>query len=161
MADDINLADYMTGSDWLGIALAVVAAFFIGFLWFTVLFGKRWAKEFGMEDMEPPGFKAMLGPMAKDIIGSFLLAYVLWHSMMYAVPSIWADHLAAGPVENMGAWFYGLMTAVFIWIGYFVPVALSRTGWERRSWAWFGIDVSYQLVKLIAMGQILAAFADI
>lgn len=160
MADDINLADYMAGSDWLGIGLAVVAAFFIGFIWFTFLFGKQWAREFNMEMGEGGDFKSMLPSMIKDIVGSFLLAYVLWHSMMYAVPSVWADTLGAAAAENNGAWFYGLMTAFFIWLGYFVPVALSRTGWERRSWTWFGIDVGYNLVKLLVMGQILAAFAS-
>ncbi len=163
MADDIQLMDYMGGSDWIGIALAVVAAFFIGFVWFTFLFGKRWAAEFNMDMADGASGKEMIAPMLKDLFGNLLLAYVLWHSMMFAVPSVWADHLTGFPeaAANSGAWFYGLMTALFIWLGYFVPVALSRTGWEKRSWAWFGIDTGYHLVKLIAMGQILAAFASI
>jgi hypothetical protein len=166
MADDINLAEYMTGSDWLGIGLSVVAAFFIGFVWFTFLFGKQWAKEFGMDTAEKPPAKSMLGPMAKDLLGALLTAYVLWHSIVSFVPSIWADHLsgvagnAAVAAEDAAMWTYGFWGALFIWLGYFVPVSLSRTGWERRSWSWFGIDVGYHFVKLVAMGQILAAFAS-
>lgn len=159
MADDINLADYMSGADWLGIILATVAAFFVGFIWFTFLFGKPWAKEMGIPMDEGGSMKAMLPSMLKDIVGNFLTAYVLWHSIVSFIPSIWADHLGT-TATDAALWTYGAWGALFIWIGYYVPVALSRTGWEKRSWTWFGIDTGYTLVKLAVMGQILAAFAS-
>lgn len=164
MADDLMLS--LDGGDWLGVVLATVAAFFVGFVWFTLLFGQRWAKEMGME-MDPekrPGMGEMWPSMLKDVVGNFIMAYVLWHSIMVWIPSVWADHLdsiAGNTVTATDAamWTYGIWAALFIWIGFFVPVSLSRTGWEGRSWSWFGIDTSYTLVKLLVMGQILAAFA--
>lgn len=158
MADDINLADYLDGGDWLGIVLAAVAALAVGFLWFTVLFGKRWAAEMGMSMDEAPPGKVMALNMAKDLVGHFVMAYVLWHIMVAFLPEVWADHLGA-TAENAAMWTYGWWAAFFVWLGFFVPGALARTGWEGRSWPWFGIDVSYSLVKLVVMGQILAAFA--
>ncbi len=158
MADDINLYDYFGGGDILGVVLAAFAAFFVGFVWFTFLFGKAWSKEMGI-DMDSGGdFKSMLPSMIKDIVGNLLTAYVLWFTMMFAVPSVWAETLGTS-AENSAPAFYGAMAAFFVWLGYYLPVALSRTGWEGRSWKWFGIDVGYQLVKLLVMGQILAALA--
>lgn len=156
MADDINLYDYMDGMDVLAIFLAALAAFFVGMIWFTALFGKRWAKEFDMP-MDGGDMKSMLPSMLKDFVGHVLMAYVLWFVIMAFIPSIWGDHLGA-TAEDAGHWTYGMWGALFIWLGFFVPVALSRTGWEGRSWGWFGIDVGYNLVKLIVMGQILMAF---
>lgn len=157
MADDINLASYMDGGDWLAIVLATVAAFAVGFVWFTFLFGKRWAKEMGMDMDEQPPAKEMAMNMGKDLVGHFVMAYVLWHITAVFLPELWADHLGT-TAENAPLWQYGWWAAFFTWLGFFVPQSLTATGWEGRSWAWFGIDVGYSLVKLLVMGQILAAF---
>jgi hypothetical protein len=155
MADDITLT--LTGIDWLGVVLAMLAAFFVGFVWFTFLFGKRWAKEFGIPMDAKPEAKGMAFSMGKDLVGHFIMAYVMWHSIAIWLPALWGAHFGV-PAENAAMWGYGLMGAIFIWLGYFLPVSLSRTGWENRSWAWFGIDAGYNLVKLVVMGQILVAF---
>ena len=61
---------------WTAVLVAVVANFILGFLLYTPLFGKAWAKEMGFDpDMKPSG-----GDMAKGmifmVVGNFLLAYV-------------------------------------------------------------------------------------
>ncbi|MGB2867736.1 MAG: DUF1761 domain-containing protein [Bacteroidota bacterium] len=58
------------------VILAVVANFIFGFIWYTPLFGRTWAKEMGFNfDAKPPA-----GAMAKGlvlmVVGSFFMAYV-------------------------------------------------------------------------------------
>lgn len=155
MADDLVIT--LAAGDWIGVALATLAAFFIGFVWFTLLFGNRWAKEMGIPLDHKPTPKFMAFSMAKDLVGNFLMAYVLFHSIAVWLPELWAGHLGT-TAENGAMWLYGVWAALFIWLGFFLPVSLSRTGWERRTWGWFAIDAGYHLVKLVVMAQILAAF---
>ena len=159
MADDLTIT--LAGGDWLAVILATLAAFFIGFIWFTFLFGKQWAAEFNMEmGGEGGSFKAMAPSMLKDLVGNFLMAYVLFHTIVVWLPSLWGAHFGVEAADSP-LWQYGMYAAAFSWLGFFVPVALSRTGWEQRSWRWFGIDVGYHLVKLIAMAQIMAAMTTL
>lgn len=154
MADDLTLT--LTGSDWLGVVLATVASFVIGFLWFGPLFGKRWAKEFGLSADDRPDGKTMGLNMAKDLVGHLVMAYVLWHTIVVWIPSVWAEHLGT-TAEDSALWTYAFWGALFVWLGFFLPVGLARTGWERRSWTWFGMDAGYNLLKLLAMALILMA----
>ncbi len=159
MTDDLIIT--LDGGDWLGIALAAIAAFIVGFIWFTFLFGKRWGKEFGMDMDQKPSGRFMALSMTKDLVGNLLMAYVLFHVIVVWLPSLWAENfadMASLTVEEAPYWQYGLWGGLFTWLGFFVPHALSRTGWEGRSWTWFGIEVGYWFVKLAVMGQIIAAF---
>ena len=63
--------------NYLAVALCVLVALPVGFVWFGPLFGKPWAKEMGMEDMEPPGGAAMGKSMVIYALGSLLIAWVL------------------------------------------------------------------------------------
>lgn len=155
MADDLVIT--LTAGDWVGVGLATLAAFLIGFVWFTLLFGKRWAQEMGIPLDHEPTPKFMASSMAKDLAGNLVMAYVLFHSIAVWLPELWAAQLGTS-AENSAMWLYGVWGGFFVWLGFFLPVSLSRTGWERRSWTWFAIDAGHHLVKLMVMAQILAAF---
>ncbi|MBL0237455.1 MAG: DUF1761 domain-containing protein [Saprospiraceae bacterium] len=59
------------------IAIAVVANFVLGFLWYTPLFGKAWGKEMGYDPNEKPDNSVMIKGMAFMLIGNILFAWVL------------------------------------------------------------------------------------
>ena len=129
------------------VIVAVVANFFLGFLWYTPLFGKAWAKEMGFD----PNMKPSSGQMAKGmiimIIGNFLFAWVLAHNM--AAWSFVPD------VSEMSPLVSSLNAAVFTWLGFYLPVDIGVVAWENKTWKLFGINTSYHLLMLLVAALIL------
>ncbi len=76
----------MKKTNWLAIVVAAVAGFFIGFLWYGVLFQQQWMDNNGIS-MHPTDESLMYKygtevsvsflPMIVNIIGMFLLAYLI------------------------------------------------------------------------------------
>ncbi len=137
--------------NYLAIAAAVVANFFFGWAWYSpLLFAKAWAKEMGMNMDQKPDSKVMMRGMLLMIIGTFLMVFVLAHSVQVWRPSVWN----AGTDQSNAV--YGFMSGFFTWIGFFVPQLLGAVAWENRSWKLFGINAAYQFLSLQIAGMILA-----
>jgi MFS family permease len=132
--------------NFLAVLASVAVNFFIGFLWFTPLFGKAYGKEMGFEKMEPRK-NEMLKGMVFMIIGNFLFAYVLAHNIA-------AWNFVPG-MKDMGILSNTLMSAVFTWLGFYFPGHLGATVWERKSWKLFFIQGGYSLVSLLVVAFIL------
>jgi len=135
------------GISMTGILVATLANFFVGFLWYTVLFGKTWAKEMGFDMSVKPAASAMVRGMIVNAIGCFLMAYVFAHNMAAwsFVPNM--DQMStAGKIMS---------SVVFTWLGFFVPVSLNSIAWESKSWKLFFINTSYHFVMLFASALIL------
>lgn len=133
--------------NYLAILVAVVANFFLGFLWYTPLFGKAWAKEnnFDMSVKPKPG--EMARGMIFMVIGNFLMAFVFAHNLAAwsFVPG--ADTMSTGAsIAN---------ASVFTWLGFYVPGDLSTVAWERKSWKLFFINTAYHLLTLVVAAVVL------
>ena len=138
------------------IIVAVIANFVLGFIWYTPLFGKRWAKEHGFDMTQKPPSSALIKGMAFMIIGSFLTAWVFAHNMaawnivqLTPAPE-GVEHMP--PMTPMGN---VMSSAIFTWLGFFLPVDLGRVAWERKSWTLFFIDTGYHLVSMFVMAIVL------
>ena len=132
------------------IAACVVASFFLGFVWYGPLFGKVWARLVGLAPDFKPSPPQMAKAMGLMVLGSFLTAYVLAHSVLVWRASTW--HAGAdGP-----SWTYGFFGGFFTWLGFYVPPLFSSVAWEGRSWKLFGINAAYHFVALQVTGAILA-----
>ncbi len=129
--------------NWGAMVLSAVAAFIIGFLWYGPLFGRRWGEEMGFDmDADKPPLKEMALPMGMNFVGNFLLAYSL----------TWVLHGFAG---HWGGFGVVIMGALIIWTGFYLPVGLSRKGWEQRTWTFVGIDLGHALLALIVVGTMV------
>jgi len=129
------------------ILVAVVANFILGFLWYTPLFGKAWAKEMGFDtSIKPTG-----GEMAKGliimIIGNFFLAYVFAHNI-----AAWGY---VPGTKEMSKFANVMSSTIFTWLGFYVPADLSAIAWEKRSWKLFGINTGYHFMMLLIASLIL------
>ena len=129
------------------IAVATVANFFIGFLWYSALFGKAWAKEMGMPMDQKPPASQMVKSLVMNLIGCFLLAFVF------------ANNTAAWTfvpgIDQMGTGESIANAAIFTWLGFFVPVDLNTVAWEGKSWKLFGINTSYHFMMVLISAIIL------
>lgn len=119
-----------TAVNWVAVAVSMVAAVGIGFLWYGPLFGKMWMKESGihMPDKTPN----MTKPIVISLVGALFLAYVM---------------------SVKGA---GLENAFWYWLGFVAPVMLSFVAWEGKSWKLFAIQGGYWLVTLLVSGVVIA-----
>lgn len=133
--------------NFVAVLVAVVVNFFLGFLWYTPLFGKAWARELKMDMNVKPTAGQMAKGLITTLIGNFLLVYVFAHNLeaWTFVPNI--DEMStAGTILN---------GAIFTWLGFFVPVDLNTVMWEGKSWKFFFINTVYHLLTLLIAATIL------
>lgn len=133
--------------NFVAILVAVVANFFLGFLWYTPLFGKAWARELGLDTSKKPTSGQMAKGMIIMVIGNFFLAFVLAHNI-----AAWT--YVPGTAEMSK--FSNIMSAAgFTWLGFYLPVDLGVVAWESKSWKLFGINTSYHFFMLLVAASIL------
>lgn len=134
--------------NFLAVAVCVLLSFILGFVWYAALFMKPWTKEMGYDPNMRPDKKQMMKGMAVSVIGNFLFVLML------------AFYLAGWkyfPNSNeMGTVSFAVNSALSVWLGFFVPVHLSKIVWEKHSWKLFFINSGYNLVSAILVALILA-----
>ena len=133
--------------NYTAILVAVVANFVLGFIWYTPLFGKAWAKEMKIDmNRKPTG-----GEMAKGlifmVIGNFFMAYVFAHNN-----AAWSY---VPGTDQMSTTATIMNASIFTWLGFYLPVDLSRVAWEGSSWKLFGINTGYHFMTLLVAAIIL------
>jgi hypothetical protein len=133
--------------NYAAVVVAVVANFFLGFLWYTPLFGKAWAKENNFDLTVKPKSGEIARGMIFMVIGNFLLAYVFAHNIAAWTFVPGADQMSASSTI--------LSSAIFTWLGFYVPQDLSTVAWERKSWKLFFINTGYHLATLLVAATIL------
>ncbi len=132
--------------NYVAIVVAVVVNFIVGFIWYTPLFGKVWAKENGFDTSIKPTGGQMAKGMIFMVIGNFFMAYVLANNI-----AAWSyvPGVSPSPLANV------ISASIFTWLGFFVPTDLSTVAWENKSWKLFGINTSYHFITLLVASAIL------
>lgn len=135
------------GISMTAILVTVVANFILGFLWYTPLFGKAWAKEMGFDTSVKPPAGALAKGMIFMVIGNFFMAYVFAHNnaAWSFVPGM--DQMSPiGKIAN---------ASIFTWLGFYFPGDLGSVAWENKSWKLFGINTGYHFAMLLVAAIIL------
>jgi hypothetical protein len=132
----------------IAVLVAVVVNFVLGFIWYTPLFGKIWGKEMGFDPNEKPDNKVFIKGLLFMLIGNFLFAWVLAHNM--AAWTFVPEMSAMAPLQT------ALMSAIFTWLGFYLPGELGNTVWQKHSWKLFGINTGYHLASLVVVALILS-----
>ncbi len=131
----------------IAVLVAVAANFILGFIWYTPLFGKAWAKEHGIDTTVKPPAGAMAKGLIFMVIGNFLMAYVFAHNI-----AAWG-FVPGG--KEMSATAKVLNSTIFTWLGFYLPVDLGTVAWEMKSWKLFGINTGYHFMMLLVASLIL------
>ena len=120
---------------------AAVAKFALGALWYTALFGMKWAKLEGIKmDKNMPMGK----PLTIDFVQGLVYAYAL--------------ACVADMSGILGNWRHGLCLGIFIGVGFNATVLLAANTWRKKPFKLFLIDASYQVLVATLMSVIIAAF---
>jgi len=128
--------------NWLALIVAVIARMVLGAVWYSPpLFVKPWLAASGMSEAQ---MKAGLPKaLTFDLVGTIVMAFVLVHAVKYAGAQGIAQGAAVGFLN---------------WLGFVAVTTLSATLHEHRPFKLWLINNGYQLVALLIMGAILAAW---
>jgi hypothetical protein len=90
----------VTEINWIAVIVATLAAFILGGLWFTVIFGKAYAKALGKEDspQEKPAPIFILGPLVCTIVSTITSAMLIDSLHIQSI----SDALTFGSLVGIG-----------------------------------------------------------
>ena len=124
--------------NYLAVLLAAVANYVFATIWYAVIFSSSWKKLTGITEMKPSVLNIVL-----VFIGSLVLSYVLYHSIVFG-----DSYLKMSGVKA------GIMGGFFSWLGFIAPVTLSTKLYEKKPWGLWLLDNGFWLISLILMGAI-------
>jgi hypothetical protein len=127
-------------ANYLAILVAAIANYALATIWYAVIFGRTWQRLTGITDMKPAPINMVL-----VFVGSLVLSFVLYHSIVFG-----NAYLRMGGVAG------GVMGGVFGWLGYIAPVTLATKLYEKKPWGLWLLDNTFWLISLVVMGVILS-----
>lgn len=119
-----------------------IAAFLLGFAWYTALFGKAWQAETGMSEEDAQ----------KDMLRTHGLALLMMIVMSYQVNFIIGMHELAEQTFVHGA-LHGILVGLMV----AVPALTINYLYQRKSLKLWLIDASYMVLLLGLSGGVMAA----
>lgn len=128
---------------WLAVLAAAVAAFAVGGVWYSALFGKLWMAARGLtEEQCKEGGQGNMGLLfgttfALDLVMAFVLDHVLG---TYGDPTIGVALMAAGGIA----------------LGFVIPAMAVNYLYQQAKPALFVIDGGHWLAAFLAMGAVLS-----
>ncbi len=130
-------------TNYPAVAVAAVAYWILGGIWYGVLFSKPWM---ALENISIEQAKSMnpVLPYVITIILNVLIAYSL------AQICIWRNADSAGRGASVG---------VLLWIGFIGPITFTTYMYEMRPKELFAINQFYPLAGLVMMGAIIGAWS--
>ena len=127
------------------VLFSMIFSVVLGFIWYGPLFGKKWMALSGIVmPSEKPKFSSMIRPIVISFVGAIFMSFVLSSSIAF--------HNAYYGVVGYAP---TLSIAIFLWLGFIVPVHLNFSGWEKKSWTLFFINTSYWLVFLLVSASVV------
>ncbi|PCJ66291.1 MAG: hypothetical protein COA58_05815 [Bacteroidetes bacterium] len=122
-----------------------IAAFLVGFLWYTTLFGKQWQALTGMSDEDAK--KDMARTHGLSLLMMIIMSFALNTFVINAHPA---------ELQTFGhGMFHGAMIGVF----YAATSTAINYLYQRKSIKLWLIDAGYQIVMLAVSGGVMAALS--
>ena len=125
----------------LAILAAALIQFFLGALWYSLLFARPWMALTGHVKGERPKGAALT--MLYSFLGGLVLCFVLAHVVLWA-----------GATTVCRGAFVGFIC----WLGFVAAPLFAETIYEKRPCRLFAINIGYWLVALVLSGGVLAAW---
>ena len=134
----------LSSVNYLAVLTATIVSFFLGFLWYGPLFGKRWMKLMNFTEKNIKNMK--LTPMKAMTLGfvtTLITVYVL------------AMFLKIAQVETISS---GLIIGFWIWLGFFATTSLGSFLWEGKSINLYLFNNAFNLINILIVSGILSVW---
>ncbi len=136
----------MVPINYLAVLACAVLSMVIGSLWYGPIFGKPWMKLMGLSKKDINMSSSEMGKLyGIQLLGSLIMAFVLSHTIVFAMSYLGTSGVSAG-----------LQTGFWNWLGFVAPTTLASVLWEGKSWKLYALNNAYYLVLLCSMGTLLA-----
>ncbi len=142
-----NLYTFMITIHFLGVLVAAIVAFIIGFLAHGPVAGKLWMKLANIQMTGNEKFADMIPQMVYNFIVNVICAYVLAFVYSLAVNSSFLG--GAGVLT-------GVMTALILWVGFNFTATSIEVIWMGRSRSLWIFECVSSFVVFAAMGAVIA-----
>ncbi len=139
----IAIAGYVS-THVVGIILAIIVSFAVGFLWHGPLFGKQWMALNKMEQpkKEEMKFSMMLPGIAANIVMVFVQSAVLGRAFQILI------------LPNIG---YAFIIATILWLPFTALTIVNSYAWTGKPVQLMVLDAAFYLVSLYAVAAVLYA----
>jgi hypothetical protein len=131
--------------NWVGVAVAVVAAFVLGWLWFGPLFVKPWLRELGKTQEQMSAQGSALGPL----LAMQLVATIITATVLAIIIERFGPGLTVGLVVGL------LCAAGFVATSKLGDLLFAQTSTPKRYW----IEAGHQLASYALMGALYGLVA--
>jgi hypothetical protein len=131
--------------NWLAVLVAGLATFFLGGMWYTALFGKLWIALAGYSEEKVRELKARTPPAV--FFGGMVVCYLV---VAFVVAVLVTSLGLTTPVA-------GAALGVLLWLAV-AAVGMTAHLAGDKSIGMYLIDMSFQLIFLLLMGAVLAAW---
>jgi|SRR5262245_25517446 hypothetical protein len=132
----------LAGTNLLSVALAAIAAFMFGWLWYGVLFSDAWLAAIGKTREEMHAESPSPTPFIISFIGLVVMASVLAGVLRYIGP----EHLSTAG---------GMITGAFMWLGFVITTMGVNNAFRNAKPELTLIDGGHWLGVLLIQGAIL------
>lgn len=128
----------------IGILLAILATYAIGFMWHGPLFGQVWMKLNGIKPPKPEEmkFSMMLPGLSANFVMVFVQSAVLGRALQML------------ELRGVGD---ALIIAVILWLPFTALTIVNSYAWLGKSWKLMVLDSGYNLASLLAVSAVLYA----
>lgn len=135
----------MVHVNYVAVIGATVAAFVLGWLWYSpLLFFKPWMRLRGMDPVAAmAGAKMPMGKLVIELLRCFVLSYIVARFVALLGVSSW-----------MGAVHFGF----FVWLGFPVIILTGSVLWENIPWKVAAIHAGDWLVKMLVIPIIVTVW---
>lgn len=126
----------------LSLILATIVLFVFGAFWFTVLFGRTWAKLMDFNPASEEKYKdmGMKKPLILNFLSNILIVYVV----------SWLE-----PQLLTSSYFELWKMLVVVWLGFSFPIYANAGIWERKDWKLVWINSAQSLLGLTLVSLII------
>jgi len=126
--------------NWLAVIAAAIVRLAVGTVWYSpIAFVKPWQRLTGVT---PESMRTGIGKaIGVDIVMSLIMAFVLYHAVMYAT----------GSAPTLGT---GLAVGLLNWLGFVLATHLPLWAYENRPFRLISINAGSNLVSMLLMGAL-------
>lgn len=132
--------------NYVAVLVATIVGMILGYVWYSpLLFANPWMKAVGLTKKQIEECKEK--GMAVEMIGQFVLTYVLAFVLHILILSLNFNSAASGTILGL-----------VIWVGFLATSQLNVVLWENKPFSLYFINTSYYFVLLGLMGAILGSW---
>ena len=125
----------------LTILVGAVALFAFGALWFTVLFGKTWARLMNFTPEQNASMeKSMKKPLLVNFFLNVLIAVVVFYFFRFMDPVSFGEFIRV---------------VLIVWLGFSFPIYANQALWEAKSWNLVLLNSAQGIISFIIVASVV------